>query len=250
MSLFSDPTDLNAYGRNLAQLLLVGGVQLERLARGLERVTFKTWGEALREDAGQRGMALADGQTEWLWDTLTREPRVIRELGSRILSLEAEWMGQEPVLVLRQGQTLGVFLKSFSAFRGPVLTPAPEAIPDGVVFLHEALQMVPGKATSRRFECSDVECAVEFKVDKPGTVEAEAILMNLEPQEVTVDGPKVTACARSVNHAFTLMSRRLQPHRRNHGGRAYDHIAWKQGEQWVTLENVRCAVEAGKWEVR
>src|SRR5262245_19974882 len=40
---------------------------------------------------------------------------------------------------------------------------------------------------------------------------------------------------RSLNHAFTVTSRRLQPHRRGHGGRIYDHIAWSENNRWVSL---------------
>jgi hypothetical protein len=247
MSLFSDPTDLNAYGRNLAQLLLIGGVQLENLASGKERVAFKVWAEAIRKDAGKRSVALAEGQTEWLWNTLTTEPTVIRELGLRIVSRAEEWKNQDPVAVLKSGHTLGVFLKPFSSFGSPVMPLPAEAKPQALIILNGVLMMEPGKAAARRFECCDVECVVEIQVEKPGTADQEAVLMKLEPCDVTVTVGRVTACARSLNHAFTVATRRLQPHRRNHGGRAYDHVAWRKGDQWVSLEAIRRNVESDMW---
>lgn len=249
MSLFSDPTDLNAYGRNLAQLLLIGGVQLEVLAGRRDRVTFKVWAEAVAVDARKRGLAISDGQLDWLWEALTTEPRVARELRGRIVSGEEEWKGQEPVLALKPGAELGLFLKPFTAFGAPVLALPPEARPECMITLRSALMMQPGKATARRFECCDVECEVDIRVEKPGTDEQEAVLMKLEPDEVKVKDGRVLAHARSLNHAFTVATRRLRPHRRSHGGRAYDHVAWHKGNQWVTLESIRSAVEAGKWRV-
>jgi len=103
MSLFCDPTDLNAYGRQLAQLLLIGGVQMETLAKGKQQVTFHAWSEAVRKAVVERGMTLEGAQLEWLWEALTTEPRVHRELGAHIRSREDEWKNQQPILVLKSG---------------------------------------------------------------------------------------------------------------------------------------------------
>lgn len=117
-----------------------------------------------------------------------------------------------------------------------------------MITLRSALMMQPGKAAARRFECGDGECELDIRVEKPGTAEQEAVLMKLKLDEVKVKDGRVIVHARSLNHAYTVASRRLQPHRRSHGGRAYNHVAWCKGNQWVTLENIRCAVESGTWE--
>lgn len=248
MSLFLDPTDLDAHGRNLAQLLLIGGVQLETLAKGFERVTFKVWSAAVQKDAQERGLMLENWQTEWLWDALTEEPRVARELGSRILSRDEEWRLQEPIAVLKAGEKLGLFLKPFSSFGSVEASLPSESQPQAWIKLLAILKMEPGKAAARRFECDDVECVVEIDVCKPGTVEQEATLMKVEASEVTVDGSRVIVNVRSLNHAYTVTSRRLEPHRRSHGGRSYDHIAWRHDGQWISLESIRFEVEDGAWK--
>ena len=50
MSLFCDAADLNLYGRNLAQLLLMGGFQLETLAKAHYKVNFAEWAKAVSAD--------------------------------------------------------------------------------------------------------------------------------------------------------------------------------------------------------
>ncbi len=244
MSLFLDSADLNSHGRYLAQLLLSGGVQLEMLAKGKERVTFGAWLAAVLQDVQKRGIALSTEQAEWLWETLTREPRVAQMIGTRIVSADEEWLERKPVRVLKAGEYLGVFLKSFKSLKTPIPS---EAQPQGRIKLLGELIMTPGKVASRRFACDDVKCVVEIEVGQPGTVEQEAILMKVEPKDITVDGTHVNVRAKSVNHAFTLTSRRLQPGRRGYGGRAYDYIAWRCDQTWMRLEDIRCSVETGKW---
>lgn len=224
-----------------------GGVQLETLARGWARVTFDVWLKAVGEDVKKRGLSLSEEQAQWLWETLTKEPRIARELETRIVSADEQWLEQNPVQVLKAGENLGLFLKPFSSFGSPTVPLPTDAQPEGRIKLLGALSMKPGKIASRRFECGDVECVVVIKVDKPGTVEQEAVLMKVEPGGVTVDGAEVIVNARSLNHAYTMTSRRLEPHRRCHGGRAYDHVAWRNGDQWISLERIRCLVEAGLW---
>ncbi len=88
------------HGWNLAQLLLIGGVQLETLARGQEKVVFKAWAVAVELDAAKRGLTLAEGQLDWLWEALLSEPKVRRALRSRVVSRDEEWKDQEPMQVL------------------------------------------------------------------------------------------------------------------------------------------------------
>lgn len=249
MKLFREPSDPNTHGEHLAQLVLMGGFQIDMLAKGGRQVAFQVWCEAVKRAAADRGTILQDGELEWLWGALTTEPRIQRELGAQLLPREDDWKSQEHVPVLNRGQMLGVFLKPFTSFGGPVLSVPPETQPAGMIRLLDTLNMGPGKAASRRFECRDVNATVEIRVGKPGSQEQEAILMKLEPKDVVVKGGTVTASVRSLNHAFTVTSRRLQPHRRSHGGRIYDHIAWRKNNRWISLEDIRREVEAGKWKV-
>jgi hypothetical protein len=183
---------------------------------------------------------------EWLWETLISEPSVSRALGNRIVPREEAWKSQEDVSVLDKGEMLGVFLKPLKGFGVPVLPIPTAAKPVSTIRLLDTLKMRPGKAVSRRFECRDVKATVEIPVMNAGSLNEEAVLMKLDRQDVVVQCDMVMAWVRSLNHALTVTSRRLQPHRRNHGGRIYDHIAWLNGEQWISLEHIRRQVEAGK----
>jgi len=249
MSMFGNPSNPNPYGKYLAELLLIGGVQLERLTKGKKQVTFKDWSETVRQAVSQPGTSLTDRQLEWLWEALTTEPRILREFLGRIVSREEEWKRQDFVPILKRGEMLGVFLKPFTLVGAPILRIPPETKSDSKIRLLETLEMGPGKLSSRRFECRDVTAEVEIQVAKLGRPDEEAILMKLELGNVDVKGRSVIASVRSLNHAFTVTSRRLQPHCRNHGGRIYDHIAWRQNNQWISLEDIRREVEAGKWKV-
>jgi hypothetical protein len=248
MSLFGNPNDPNTHGRYLADLVVVGGVQIEALANKGQQVTFQSWSEAVRNAHAGSKASPTDDHLEWLWETLTTEPRILRELGAKIVSREAEWKAREPVVVLEKREMLGVFLKPFTAFGAPVLSVPAEAEPSGMIRLLGVLMMGPGKAG--RFECRDVKATVEIPVKNAGTLDQEAVLMKLERIDVVVQRNMIMAWVRSLNHAFTVTSRRLQPHRRSHGGRIYDHIAWRRESKWMSLEDIRRHVEAGTWKLK
>ena len=128
-------------------------------------------------------------------------------------------------------------MKSLTSFGAPVLPVQPNVQADATITLLAPLMMGPGKAG--RFECRDVKATVEIPMEKAGSLDQEAVLMKLERIDVTVQRNMVMAWVRSLNHAFTVTSRRLQPHRRGHGGRIYDHIAWCKDNQWISLEDIR-----------
>jgi len=193
--------------------------------------------------------SLADEQLEWLWQALTTEPAIRRELGLQILSRDEEWKTQEAVTVLNKGEALGIFLKPLKALGTPVFSVPSTTEPAGTIKLLGILTMGPGKATSRRFECRDVNATVEITVENAGSLDEEAVLMKLERKDVVVQHNMVMAWVRSLNHAFTVTSRRLQANRRSHGGRIYDHIAWRKNNEWISLEQIRREVEAGKWKM-
>ena len=52
---------------------------------------------------------------------------------------------------------------------------------------------------------------------------------------------------KSLNHAYTTASLRLQPNRRSHGGRVYDHIALRLEKGFKPLETIRVEHEKQLW---
>lgn len=243
-----DPSDLNAHLECLAQLLWIGGTQIAILAKGDQKITFQAWSKQVREATSNQRINLTDGQLEWSWEALTTEPEILREFGAQIRFLEDEWKDKPTVTVLSSGHILGVFLKGLTAFGAPVLSVPGNAQADAKITLLGPLTMGPGKVG--RFECRDVKATVEIPVEKAGSLDQEAVLMKLERIDVAVQRNMVMAWVRSLNHAFTVTSRRLQLHRRGHGGRIYDHIAWRKDNQWISLEAIRRDVEAERWTVQ
>ncbi|MCM3903428.1 MAG: hypothetical protein ND866_17130 [Pyrinomonadaceae bacterium] len=116
MSLFCDPSDPKAYGYFLAELLIVGGVQIETLAKGDQKIRFQDWCNTVRNATAGWKSPPADDHLEWLWEVLTTEPGILRELGGHILFREEEWKVKPTVTVLNSGHKLGVFLKGLATF--------------------------------------------------------------------------------------------------------------------------------------
>ena len=54
-----------------------------------------------------------------------------------------------------------------------------------------------------------------------------------------ISGNCLAVNVKSLNHAYTAASLRLQPNRRSHGGRVYDHLALKQEKDFKPLEAIR-----------
>ena len=53
---------------------------------------------------------------------------------------------------------------------------------------------------------------------------------------------------RSLNQAYTKASLRLEPRRRSHGGRVYEHVAFMdENDKYVPLEKIRKDVEKRLW---
>ena len=60
-----------------------------------------------------------------------------------------------------------------------------------------------------------------------------------------ISGNCLVVNVKSLNHAYTAASLRLQPNRRSHGGRVYDHLAVKQDKDFKPLEAIRVEQEKG-----
>lgn len=98
--------------------------------------------------------------------------------------------------------------------------------------------MRPGK--ERRLECCDVPTRLEISVQKAGTIENESIAFKIDVNELKIENDCIQVNVKSLNHAYTKASLRLEPHRRSHGGRVYEHIAMKnEDDKYIPLETIR-----------
>ena len=105
--------------------------------------------------------------------------------------------------------------------------------------------MKPGKA--RRLECCDVFGCLKIRIDKLGPKNVEAAALKVDLEDVEIKNNCLYISVKSLNHAYTTASLRLEPHRRSHGGKIYDHIGLKKEEGFVSLEIVRSDYENQMW---
>ena len=239
--------DTTTRWQRLSVLIEMAGEILEDLThRGLE-ATFQPWFVALKEKASIKQVNLDHSDAEWLWDVLRSEPSVQREFGS-LPPAGSSWFQQtEHFDVLNKGECFGVGLRLpdiRDLLNRTDKPPTDEAI---VVRLLEKLRMRPGKAS--RLECYSVLSELIINVEETFDEEREAKIMRVAPQLITMGDKSVTVIAKSLNQAYTMASRRLEPERRGPNGHAYDRLVYLGRNNRLTLETIRRQVETGKWEV-
>jgi len=121
------------------------------------------------------------------------------------------------------------------------------------ISLRGGLSMRRGK--SGRLECCPVDATLSYFVEDLHSLQEEADLIGVSTSWVQIEAsshPALTGHVfvevRSLNQAYTLASRRLQPHRRSHTGNIYDKICWTPPTaEPLLLEEVRLLVESGEW---
>ena len=227
---------------SLPYLVMKGMDCLGDLADSQPQISFGDWADGMR--AGLSDDQCNDERLEWLWDMLCSNPDMRRLLGLRLVPLDDEWKRLPAIEVAPAKSRFVVFLKApcwFGLGRSPSW---PEGLTgDASVMLGGPLVMGPGKG--RRFGCRDVPCTLVLEPPKLGSVAEEAAAMKVEEEAVTIEDGSVFVSVRSLNHAYTKASLRLEPHRRGPGGRAYDHIALvgNDGRKYISLEELRCQAE-------
>jgi hypothetical protein len=243
-SLLDKKPEVNAIGATtlqLTDLFMAGLYWLHKLAEKQPSIRFSQWAKIIRSARSSAG-GLTEEDIMWLWEAVTTQPEIRDSYGSRLISLDEEWRKLETVECVPAGQRFGVFLKSFSSFGSPML-PLPKDIkPDAEAEILGPLRMKPGKA--RRLECCDVQTLLEVRPNHLGPKNVEAAAFKVEVGEVRIEKGCIYVNVKSLNHAYTKASLRLEEHRRGPGGRAYDHIALKEESgEWKSLEKIRVEAE-------
>ena len=121
------------------------------------------------------------------------------------------------------------------------------AAPMTTVRLLERLRMRPGKAS--RLECCNVLCELTIPAEEIQSQEREAEMLGVEPRLVTLGDHSVTVIAKSLNQAFTMAARRLEPDRRSPSGHAYNRLVHLGQGTRQTLEQIRRQVETNGWKI-
>ena len=111
------------------------------------------------------------------------------------------------------------------------------------------------RGKSGRLECCPVGATLTYLVEDLHSLQEEADLIGVSSSWLQIEAcshpaftGQVYVEVRSLNQAYTLASRRLQPHRRSHTGNIYDKISWTPPTaEPLLLGEVRLLVESGEW---
>ncbi|MBL8818721.1 MAG: hypothetical protein JNL58_22020 [Planctomyces sp.] len=238
---FSDSLDTTA------QLLCVGARVLHDMTSSSEEppVSFRDWVFVLRESPELQKTFTSDQHMIWLWESLRAAPD-LRSFFGRLPSALNPWTSEDDIFdVFEPGERFVIGMTEAEVAR---LLKPPELIAEAervCLKTQERLQMRPGKG--HRLECCDCRSEVTIYVDKVLSLEREADIMRVEQDQVELGTGYVKVLVNSLNQAYTVASRRLEPQRRGHGGRTYGRLVHIGINKRTCLEDIRTCVESGSW---
>lgn len=228
----------------ITDLFLSGLHWLDILAGKQDRIPFSHWAKLVRS-VRRDTSDLFERRLAWLWESLIVEPGVRNKYGNRLIPLDEEWRKLKRFECVSANSRFGIFLKNFRAYGAPVMDLPKDLRPDADAQILGPLLMQPGKA--RRLECCDVEAVLELRPKSIGPKNVEAASLKVEMEDVSIERGCIRVKVKSLNHAYTKASLRLEPRRRGPGGRAYDHIALRDENGWKKLESIRRDHEKKLW---
>lgn len=206
-------------------------------------VSFQDWADSVRSSPELGSEATTDNHLHWLWDMLRTAPDLKETFA---MATAARRQRGEQIDVFHPGDWFVIGMK-----RGDVAQmlqrrgglPQEERVS---VRIQEQLRMRPGRGD--RFECCDCKAEVVIRIPDIFPVAREADIMRVEVDRIELGEGFVTVQVDSLNQAYTVASRRLEPERRSHGGRIYDHVVHVRGNERTRLEVIRQQVECGSWQ--
>lgn len=204
-----------------------------------EAPTFDEW----RAEGHRRspvGFGPDDEAVVWAWEAIRMSPWAA-DLGWQLPPASRRWV--KPILALPAGTEVYV-----------VLGPDPDRIHLGTrdsLGAHARVSMAAPwyleGTQGDRLQARAVECVVTVRPTGLGTVAEEALRFGVPLERVKLRGDEVEVSVGSLNQAYTVASRRLEPDRASHGGRFFERTFVRSGNAWLSLEKLRCAAEAGTW---
>ena len=218
----------------LGTLFADGAATLNSMTRERKPLTFQAWADRLEKIYEGDSLFEDDTQKKWLWDALRTEPGCKKRFGD--LPKPVPWTRDQHIQVFHAGEWFEIgFTVNMEKTTVLIQTKKP-------------LNMRLGKGN--RLECCDCEATITIQVREILSPQREADIMRIDPKQI--DFPQnhiLRVTVDSLNQAYTISSRRLEPNRRSHGGRAYDHIFHVAGTKRTPLEKIRRAVEDGTWKI-
>lgn len=249
-----DPDELPESARDealrIGHMLFLGHSCLEFMKRHGIDLVFATWKAHVQHAASDFDMTASDEEWAWAWESLRRSSSAAKRFGKLRAALVRWKTPNERFDCLPSGAEFGVAIKQSELVILRELLSEKTVSPSVMVKTLAPLRLKPGKAN--RLDCCDVSCVVTITVSLAFTIEKEADLMRVELSEVEIiDKTTVLVKAKSLNQAYTLASRRLEPTRRGHGGRIYDRFVYidRANNASCLLDDIRSKIENGTWTV-
>lgn len=250
MSSYHEPNRLQQKIDQTAELLVAGAHVLNDMLTSDETegtVPFKDWAAALREIPSLHDDLTTSERLVWLWETLREAPDFADHFGT-LPPAAVPWTSKNQRFdVFLPGEWFVVGMKGGQVAELLQRTNYAPQQEDVSVQTKDKLRMKPGKGD--RLECCDCHAEVTIRVNKVFDVTREADIMRIEEDRIELEEGLVKVQVDSLNQAYTVSSRRLEPERRSHGGRTYDHIVHARKGTRTRLEDIRRRVESGTWKV-
>lgn len=231
-------------------MLYLGHCCLHFLKRNGLELQYKLWLVHVKHAAPAYKLIATENEWLWAWESLRQSKSVQKKFG-KLRAAKARWKsprdrfvclpaGVEFVVAIKQTELENLRSRGWSNDFTPrvsVMTTAP-------------LSLRPGKAD--RLECCDAACEVTIQIEKSLGKEREADVMRVTLEDiVSLSDTCVRVKAKSLNQAYSIASRRLEPERRGHGGRTYDRFLYvdREARRAILLEEIRLKLETESWEV-
>ncbi len=226
------------------QFSLGAHIAIEMLKDG--QLPFDEWYKKVTLEGDIAITPLNNLRLIWIWDTL-RKDQNLKDVFQDLSPAGMRWnRNSPPILAMKKGSwfLIGLSRNAASALLFPPRKPPQEEL---VVFqLLDDLFMQPGR--NDRLECCDCPCLLQLRPDEVYTKERESDIMGIDMEQIKFLGKGVIQVeVPSINQAYTVASRRLEPKRRSHGGNVYEHVVYADEQRDHRLENIRLLVELGEW---
>lgn len=203
-----------------------------------EPLTYETWIKALKGDAKKHDMNWDTKVYHWLWKSLEDFPLAkIKTSTTKHLLIE---QAHAVFIIELDHSKLQERQESISAF---------EVNQTHRVWVTTSgcVEMIIGRGG--RLQLCDIDCSLSLfpgPQDEPtGSQETEAKTMGIAKEDVKIIGKMISVSARSLNHAYTIASRRFEAGRRSYGGSVYKNAFYvtPKTNKLDQLERLRSALE-------
>ncbi|MDB4367981.1 hypothetical protein N9Z38_00465 [Mariniblastus sp.] len=248
MSLFNQENQFGAELDRAMDLFSVGAGVLFEMQRDGNRegsIRYKEWAASLRELGNLDPSLTTNENLKWLWESLRTTPNLVDWFG-KLPAAGLPWTNKKHQFdVFQPGEWFVIGMKGREIndlLQGTNRSAQDERVS---VQTNETLRMRPGKG--ERLECCDCKSEVTIRVTEVFSLDREADLMLIEKDRISISPGIIKVQVNSLNQAYTVSSRRLEPERRSHGGRTYDHVVHVSQRKRTRLEDVRKQVESGEW---